>query len=186
MFQQIREQASGQASAQALVAQDQQAKRARVVEAGEGSGAVETDADARPKSGQPAARDRRQRAPKSGATLVRPATPSNPDIPVESAADLEASASVDLPEQRIARDAGAPMDGIIADDGARLNGNGSGNGASAPKSGLANPSGGQVNQSRPNGSGSSGSAGRSGNAGNSGSQRRNQQSRGRNRPKGGR
>ncbi|HEY7850001.1 MAG TPA: YidC/Oxa1 family membrane protein insertase [Ktedonobacterales bacterium] len=181
MFQQIREQASGQASAQALVAQDQQAKRARVVEAGEGSGAVETDADARPKSGQPAARDRRQRAPKSGATLVRPATPSNPDIPVESAADLEASASVDLPEQRIARDAGAPMDGIIADDGARLNGNGSGNGsgngASAPKSGQAGASGGQVNQPRPNGSGSSGS---------SGSQRRNQQSRGRNRPKGGR
>jgi YidC/Oxa1 family membrane protein insertase len=169
MFQQVRE----QSSAQALVAQEQQQRprRSRVVEADEGSGAVETNADSQAKASSP--RDKRQRAPKTGAMLVRPVNP------VENAADLEASASADLPEDRIARDAAKQMDGIIADAGARLNGNGNGSGG-APKIAAAGASGGQVNQSRPRG------AGNAGNAGNSGSQRRNQQSRGRNRPKGGR
>jgi YidC/Oxa1 family membrane protein insertase len=142
-----------EAQAQALVAQREQA--GKVVEADAGSGAVESDTStsaSRSSAPNPAPRDRRQRPPKSGAMLVRPSMPS------ESSSDL-AAPSGELPEDRIARDAQASMDGIIADTGERLN-NGASNAAAA-------------------------SAQRPG-AGSSGAQRRNQQTRGRNRPKGGR
>jgi hypothetical protein len=148
------QQAQEQAAAQARQAQEQ-AAGTRVVEAGEGSGVVEEDAEAaRPTSAaQPSPRDKRPRATKSSAMLVRPPTA------VESAADLEASASRDLPEERIARDTAAPMDGIIAETGARLNGGaaqpniaaaGAG-GASkqAPRTGGANHSGSQKKGQQP-------------------------------------
>ncbi len=149
-----------EAQAQALAAQREQA--ANVVEAGEGSGAVEespADSGAKAKpTQQTSQRDRRPRPPKSGAMLVMP--PSS-----ASGSDLEAPAG-ELPEDRIARDAGSQMDGIISDAGARLNGG-------APKT---------AQQSANRTNGSNGSNG----AGNSSSQRRNSQARGRNRPKGGR
>ncbi|HZC04149.1 MAG TPA: membrane protein insertase YidC [Ktedonobacterales bacterium] len=176
LLQQTRE----QAASQALVAQQQQQeKRGRVVEAGEGSGAIgREEAAAQLKAQQQASqRDKRARPPKSGAMLVRPADQVGQAAPVESAADLEASTKGENPEDRIARDAQGRMDGIIADAGARLNG-----ASSAPNSvsnGTSGASGGQTAQPRPN------VARNTGNAGSSGSQRRNQQSRGRNR-KGGR
>lgn len=132
--------------AQALVAQREQA--GKVVEADAGSGAVESDVSAsasRARASELAQRERRQRPPKSGAMLVRPSAPSG------SRNDL-AAPSGELPEDRIARDAQASLDGIIADTGERLN------------NGVSNSAG----------------------AGSSGAQRRNQQTRGRNRPKGGR
>jgi hypothetical protein len=146
--------------AQSLAAQREQA--ANVVEAGEGSGAVVESPAAKAGAAQQASqRDRRQRPPKSGAMLVRPPT-------VASGSDLEAP-SGELPEDRIARDAGSQMDGIISDAGASLNGE-------APKNAQqgANGSNGATRSNGANG------------AGNSGSQRRNSQARGRNRPKGGR
>ncbi len=157
LIQQTRE----QASSRALVAQDQ-SRQPRVVEAGEGSGAVESDDASQSKAAQPGSRDKRPRTQKSGATLVRPATS------IESAADLEASASADRPEDRIARDAAAPMNGIIADKEVHVNGNGA-----APKMAAAGAAGGQVNPPRSNN-------------GNSGGQRKNQQSRGGRNRKGGR
>ncbi len=159
-----------EAQAQSLAAQREQA--ANVVEAGEGSGAVvdANPADSSAKAGaaqQASQRDRRQRPPKSGAMLVKPPT-------VASGSDLEAP-SGELPEDRIARDAGSQIDGIISDAGANLNGE-------APKNA-------QQGANRTNGSNGSNGAMRSNGAngaGNSGSQRRNSQARGRNRPKGGR
>ncbi len=172
------EQTRDHAQAQALVAEQQrQEKRGRVVEAGEGSGAVKTEAEsgAQTRAAQSAGqrdRDKRPRPPKSGAMLVRPT--AQPEE-IQSAADLEASTKGEKPEDRIVRDAQGQLDGIIADAGASLNG-----AASAPTSatnGATNgASGGQKPQPRPNAPKTSG---------NTGGQQRNQQSRGRNR-KGGR
>ncbi|HEY8323383.1 MAG TPA: membrane protein insertase YidC [Ktedonobacterales bacterium] len=167
MWQQMRE----QTSAQALVAQDQRAANngangARVVEAGAGSGAASDVEASQPRANQPSQRDRRPRAPKSGAMLVRPADQSGSQgDTVDSAAELEASASAENPEDRLKRDAQEPINGMIADAGSRSSGSNGANGAS-----------------KSNGSNGS-TSGRSGN--NSSNQRRNQQSRGRNR-KGGR
>ncbi len=192
LIQQTRE----QASSQALVAREQ-AERSRVVEADEGSGALGGNgAKSAQSAGRDANRDRRPRPPKSGAMLVRP--PSDHDAagqradevsggaPIESAAQLEASATSDLPEKRLARDSAAGMDGIIADTGVRLNGaNGAGdtNASSAPKMAAAGASNGSS-------TGASGGQPRQGTGqrptGGSGAQRKNQQSRGRNRPRGGR
>jgi len=114
MMQQARE----QAEAQARVTQDQQAGRARVVEAGEGSGVVEEEpGESKPAApAQPGPRDKRPRAAKGGPVLVRP------PAAIESASDLESSTARDLPEERIARDMAASENGIIAETGASLNG----------------------------------------------------------------
>lgn len=165
-FRELMAQTREQAAAQAAAAQEQ-ANRSRVVEADEGSGAVESPSGSRPKSAQPAPRDRRPRQPKSGATLVRP---NAPGAPIESAADLEASTSGDLPEDHIARDAAQQLDGIIADAGASLNGSA---GKRNVPAGVAGNGSGSANTQRPGGSSSSSN------------QRRSQQSR-RNRQKGGR
>jgi len=189
LIQQTRE----QASSQALVAREQ-AERSRVVEAGDGSGANGANgaggAKAGLSNGRDASRDRRPRPPKSGAMLVRPPSPQGASdeafsgAPIESAAQLEASSSADLPEQRIMRDSAATMDGIITDASVRLNG---ANGASTPK--MAASNGGTLSGTP----GASGAQPRQGNgqrpssgSGGSGAQRKNQQSRGRNRPRGGR
>lgn len=152
-----------EAQAQALAAQRDQA--ANVVEAGEGSGTVDAnpaDSSARASAAQQASqRERRQRPPKSGAMLVMPPSAA-------SGSDL-AAPSGELPEDRIARDAGSQLDGIISDAGARLNG-------AAPK--IA-PQGATGTNGATRSNGANG-------AGNSGNQRRNSQARGRNRPKGGR
>ncbi len=164
-FQTLREQVNTQATAQALTAQEKRASNgasngangARVVEADAGSGAVdEEERQPRPSqpNQQPNRRPRASKSGKSGAMLVRPSAQG-------SAADLEAAAKVDRPEERLKRDAQEPINGMMADTSA---------------------SGGQRRANGANGANGA-SNGRSGNTSgaNSGNQRRNQQSRGRNR-----
>ncbi len=159
MIQQTRE----QAQTQALIAQErqEQGRRGRVVEAGEGSGAVEEESSEQAQQGvQQPTREKRPRPARSGAMLVRPSAP------VESAADLETAAATERPEDRIKRDTAAPLDGIIADTGARLNGAATGKIAAA-SAGATNGSTSGANKQAP----------RPGGAGQSGSQRRGPQTR---------
>ena len=155
LIQQTRE----QAQTQALVAQQRQeeSRRGRVVEAGEGSGAVdeatgeENVVEQAPTTTQQPVREKRARPAKSGAMLVRPAAP------VESAADLEATAAKERPEERIKRDTAAPLDGIMRDTGgARLNGAATGKIAAASGARSEATSGAQRQAPRPGASQSGG------------------------------
>lgn len=130
MIQQTREQASTQAQAVR-----EQSTRSRVVEADEGSGAMDNEdsAEAQARAAQAAAREKRPRPAKSGAMLVRPA------IAVEGVSQPDMASASELPEKRIARDTAQPLNGIIADAGANKQGNtprsnGAGNAGSQRKS----------------------------------------------------
>jgi YidC/Oxa1 family membrane protein insertase len=157
MYQQAREQMT-QTQTQA----QEQNGGPRVVEAGAGSGAMVNGGEAaKPAApGQSRPRDKKPRPNKPSVTLVRP------ESSTASERDQAAQMTDDLPENRIKRDMLAPMNGIIGDEGDRLNG-----GASQPK-GAVNGTG-----MKANGVGKPAAAPRPGGGSSSSGQRKSPQAR---------